>query len=188
MTPYFTAYQHVYRQHKKNRIQKWFFLLLAVCLSFLLLPWTQNIRAKGTVTTLRQEQRPQQINTIIGGKVTKWFIKEGDYVKKGDTIVQLSEIKDDYLDPNLIKRTGEQIEAKQSAVQYYQGKISATESQIEAVQNSLTAKLNQLENKLRQAGMKIRSDSMDMLAAENDWKIATLQYNRQRSLYDSGLV
>lgn len=188
MTPYFTAYEHVYRQHKKNRIQKWFFVLLAVCLSFLLLPWTQNIRAKGTVTTLRQEQRPQQINTIIGGKVTKWFIKEGDYVKKGDTIVQLSEIKDDYLDPNLLKRTGEQITAKQSAVQYYQGKISATESQIEAVQNSLTAKLNQLQNKLRQAGMKIRSDSMDMLAAENDWKIATLQYNRQRSLYDSGLV
>lgn len=187
-SPYFTAYQHVYRQHVKNRIQKWFFILLAVCLSFLLLPWTQNIRAKGTVTTLRQEQRPQQINTIIGGKVTKWFIKEGDYVKKGDTIVQLSEIKDDYLDPNLLKRTGEQIEAKQSSVQYYRSKISTTESQIEAVQNSLTAKLNQLQNKLRQAGMKIRSDSMDMLAAENEWKIATLQYNRQRSLYDSGLV
>lgn len=188
VSPHFTAYQHVYRQHVKNRIQKWFFLLLAVCLSFLFLPWTQNIRATGTVTTLRQEQRPQQINTIIGGKVSKWYIKEGDYVKKGDTIVQLSEIKDDYLDPNLLKRTGEQIEAKKSSVQYYQSKISTTESQIEAVRNSLTAKLNQLQNKLKQAGMKIRSDSMDMLAAENDLRISTLQYNRQRSLYDSGLV
>jgi multidrug efflux pump subunit AcrA (membrane-fusion protein) len=37
-----------------------------------------NIRARGTVTALRQEDRPQQINTIIGGRVEKWYVKEGD--------------------------------------------------------------------------------------------------------------
>ena len=154
----------------------------------LFLPWTQNIRSKGKVTTLRQDQRPQQVNTIIGGRVEKWFVKEGDYVKKGDTILQLSEIKTDYLDPDLIKRTAEQLQAKQSSLQFYEGKITATETQIGALQNSLKAKLDQLQNKLLQTEVKIKSDSMDMLATENDWKIASLQYNRQKSLYDSGLV
>ena len=161
-------------------------MAFAVILMFA--PWTQNIRAKGKVTALRQEQRPQQVNTIIGGSVEKWYVKEGDFVNKGDTIVQLSEIKADYLDPKLVQRTGEQITAKQSSVQYYQSRITATENQIDALQASLKAKLSQLQGKLLQAEVKIKSDSADLVAAENDWKIATVQYSRQKAMHDSGLV
>jgi len=184
----FSAYQHIYRHNKKNKVKVWLVLLLAILMIMLFLPWTQNIRAKGKVTALRQEHRPQQINTVIGGKVEKWFIKEGDYVQKGDTILQLSEIKEDYLDPNLMKRTAEQIQAKESAVQSYHGKVAATESQINALQSGLKAKMSQLQNKMIQAQVKLRSDSMEVLAAENDWKIAISQYNRQKALHDSGLV
>lgn len=184
----FSSYEKIYRYNKKSRIKQWFYIMAAIAILLMFLPWTQNIRAKGKVTTLRQEHRPQQINTIIGGKVENWFVKEGDYVKKGDTILQLSEIKADYLDPKLLERTGEQISAKQSSVAYYQSKINATENQIGALQASLTAKLNQLQSKLLQAAVKIRSDSADLVAAENDWKIASFQYNRQKVMYDSGLV
>lgn len=186
--PYFTAYEHIYRHNKKNRLSFWLLILLIVLIIIAFLPWTQNIRARGKVTALRQEHRPQQINTIIAGRVDKWFVKEGDYVGKGDTLVKLSEIKDTYLDPNLIQRTSEQIQAKESSIQFYESKIAATEDQIGALQNSLKAKINQLKNKLIQAEVKIRSDSMDIVAATNDWKISTVQYNRQKSLYDSGLV
>ncbi|MEJ7768331.1 MAG: HlyD family efflux transporter periplasmic adaptor subunit [Chitinophagaceae bacterium] len=188
MNSNFTAFNIIYRRDKKNKVEIWCIYLLGICVSICFLPWTQNIRAKGKVTTLRQEHRPQQINTIIGGRVDRWYVKEGDYVKKGDTILLLSEIKDDYLDPSLLKRTGEQITAKQSSVNFYKSKITATESQIVALENSLKAKLNQLRNKLLQNQMKIASDSMEMIAADNDWKIATVQYTRQKSLYDSGLV
>lgn len=184
----FKAYKHIYYHNKKSKVRVWFSVLLILCLVVLFLPWTQNVRARGTVTTLRQEDRPQQINTIIAGRVDKWYVKEGDYVKKGDTIVLLSEIKTDYLDPDLLTRTKEQIEAKRSSVDYYQSKISATASQVEALKNGLAAKINQLNNKIIQLQIKVQSDSMDMIAAINDWKIATLQYNRQKSLYDSGLV
>ena len=187
-TEFFQAYKHVYRQDRKNRVAQWSLVLLGIFLIILFLPWTQNIRARGTVTALRQEHRPQQVNTIIGGRVEKWFVREGDFVKKGDTIIQLSEIKADYLDPELLTRTGEQLEAKESTVNYYQEKIGATEDQIQAMQNALKAKILQLNNKLIQAEVKIKSDSMDMTAAVNDWRIATLQYNRQKALYDSGLV
>lgn len=161
---------------------------MAFAAIIMFLPWTQNIRAKGKVTTLRQEQRPQQVNTIIGGSVEKWYVKEGDFVSKGDTIVQLSEIKADYLDPELVERTGEQITAKQYSMQYYQSKITATENQIGALQATLKVKLSQLQGKLLQAEVKIKSDSADMVAAENDWKIATFQFNRQKAMHDSGLV
>ena len=184
----FTAFIHIYRQNKKSHTRFWSLLLLLIVIILLFVPWTQNIRAVGKVTAMRQEHRPQQLHTIIGGRVEKWFVKEGDYVHKGDTILQLSEIKEAYLDPALIQRTGEQIQAKQSAVGYYQSKIGATETQISALQSSLQAKRSQLENKLLQARSKLLSDSMDLAAAMNDYTIAGLQYNRQKSLYDSGLV
>ena len=184
----FIAYQHIYRYNKKSLVKLWFGLLVILSIVVLFLPWTQNIRAEGKVTTLKQEQRPQQINTIIAGRVEKWYVKEGDHVEKGDTILQLSEVKPDYLDPKLLERTEEQIEAKQSSLGYYQNKVSATETQIDALQNALKAKLDQLKNKLLQLTVKAEADSMEMVAAINDWKIANVQYGRQKAMYDSGLV
>ena len=80
--------------------------------NLLFLPWTQNVSGQGAVTTLKPNQRPQAIQTIIGGRIEKWYVQEGDYVKKGDTIIFISEIKEDYLDPNLVENTGNQVKAK----------------------------------------------------------------------------
>ncbi len=178
----------MYRYNRKSGIRIWFYVLLLLLLGLLFVPWTQNIRATGKVTALKQEQRPQTINTIIGGRIEKWYIKEGDYVAKGDTILQLSEIKADYLDPQLLQRTEQQIVAKKSSVDYYQNKIEAADQQIAALESALRAKLTQLRNKYSQAEVKVVSDSMDMIAAQNEWKIAQMQYSRQKALHDSGLV
>lgn len=184
----FNAYNHIYRQDKVNRRRRWYYFILALLVLFLFLPWTQNIRARGQVTALRQEQRPQQLNTIIGGRVEKWYVKEGDFVRRGDTIVRLSEIKPDYLDPQLLQRTREQLEAKQATVDYYRGKAGTAETQIGALGEGLRLKLDQLGAKLRQQEVKAAADSMDMLAARNDAAIAAAQYGRARQLFDSGLV
>ncbi len=182
------AYDQIYHIRRKHVIKKWvmgFFVLITI---ILFLPWTQNIRARGSVTTLRQEQRPQQLPTIIPGKVVKWHIREGDFVKAGDTLVEIAEIKDDYLDPQLLKRTEEQINAKQLAVQSYRQKVNAAAAQIEALNSGRQLKLSELDNKINQQLMKIRADSMEVLAAGNDFNIKSEQFRRQKVMYDSGLV
>lgn len=184
----FKSFTKVYRYNKKSNIHKWMIGLFVTLGVVLFLPWTQNIRARGTVTTLLQEHRPQEINTIIGGRITKWHVKEGDYVKAGDTLMQLAEVKESYLDPRLLERTGEQVTAKQMSVEFYKNKVQAAGSQIEAMQSGLALKLNQLENKLRQLQLKAESDSMEAVAANNDARIAQQQLARQRALFDSGLV
>jgi len=93
------AYNNIYQIEKENRITRVFIILSIVMVVILFLPWTQNIRAKGSITTLQQEQRRQEVNTIIAGKVVKWWVKEGDAINAGDTIMQLSEVKFEYLDP-----------------------------------------------------------------------------------------
>ena len=188
MEKQFQSYTRIYQYNRKSRVRYWFYICVGIFIIFLFLPWTQNIRAKGSVTTLYQDQRPQQVNTIIGGRVMKWYIKEGDYVQAGDTLVQLAEVKTDYLDPQLLDRTREQLAGKQLSVEYYKNKVEVTGQQINAINTGLELKLNQLMNKLAQLNLKVQADSAEAVAARNDFQIATLQYNRQKAMYDSGLV
>jgi multidrug efflux pump subunit AcrA (membrane-fusion protein) len=175
--------------HDKNsKLKLWFLACLMVFVIFLFLPWTQNVRAKGTVTTLLQDQRPQQVNTIIGGRVMKWHIKEGDFVKAGDTLVQLTEVKIEYLDPQLLQRTKEQLASKELSVEYYKSKVGVGDQQIGAINSGLQLKLSQLRNKLEQLQLKVQADSAEAAAANNDLAIGTKQFNRQKAMYDSGLV
>lgn len=182
------SYQHIYLNNKKSRVNLWFYFCLLLMPVFMFLPWTQNIRSKGSVTTLFQEQRPQQVNTLIGGRVTKWHVKEGDFVKQGDTLVQLSEVKADYLDPDLLARTREQLSGKQLAVEYYKSKVDVTEKQIGAINTGLQLKMDQLLTKLKQLTLKVQSDSAESVAATNEFSISSKQFNRQKAMYDSGLV
>ncbi len=184
----FKSFDAVYGVARVSKIKYWFWGIITVLVLILFLPWTQNIRARGKVTTLRQEERPQELNTIIGGRITKWYVKEGDFVKKGDTILQLAEIKDDYLDPALLQRTREQLDAKKDAVSGYKGKVGTVAQQIEALKQARDLKISELNNKLSQQLLKIQGDSNDLQAASNDLKIKLEQYKRQKNLYDAGLA
>ncbi len=153
----------------------------------LFLPWTQNISGSGAVTTLKPDQRPQTIHSAIGGRIEKWYVKEGDYVKKGDTILFISEIKEDYFDPNLVANTKNQVDAKKMALQSYGSKVTTLSSQINAIQNEKELKLQQAQNKIRQSLLKVKSDSMDLEAVKTQIKIANTQFNRAVTLNKEGL-
>jgi multidrug efflux pump subunit AcrA (membrane-fusion protein) len=187
-THLYKSHEHVYYYNRKSQVKNWFFGILIGLGTLLFLPWTQNFRSKGLVTTLYQDQRPQQVNTVIGGQLIKWYIKEGDMVKTGDTLVQLSEVKADYLDPALLERTAEQMEGKAQSIEFYKQKAGTASLQIEALDKGINLKLDQLKNKLTQLALKVQADSADAAAALNDLNIARVQYDRQRMMFDSGLV
>lgn len=182
------SFQHIYRQNKGSRIRRIFWGIVLVALLFLFIPWTQNIRSEGAVTTLRPEQRPQQLNNIIPGRIVKWYVKEGDMVQKGDTIVQLAEIKDDYLDPKLLQRTEQQLGAEQLTIDYYKGKVQTTQQQMEALNNERDLKLNSIENKIIQTRRKVQSDSINVVAARNEMTVADRQLEGATKMYEQGVI
>ena len=97
--------------------------------------------SRGSVTTLTPDQRPQTIQSPIPGRIEKWYVREGDFVKKGDTILFISEVKNEYFDPNLVNRTGHQIKAKEASVVSYGSKVKALNNQIGALSRERTLKL-----------------------------------------------
>jgi multidrug efflux pump subunit AcrA (membrane-fusion protein) len=182
------SWEKIYRIGKKGKGKFWawgVFILLCVILA---LPWTQNIRANGSLTTIQQNQRPQEVYSIIPGKILNWRVKEGDHVNAGDTILQLGEIKVEYLDPQLMERTLQQIQAKQMSAMGYDSKAATASAQAGILNTGRELKQAAIDNKMQQQRLKVTNDSMDLIAVENELNVYKRQLDAGQIMLDSGAI
>lgn len=168
----------------KKRLYLIFFLFL---FGSIFLPWTQNVRSKGYVTSLQPEKRPQTLQSVIGGRIENWFVREGDFVRRGDTLLYISEVKNDYFDPRLLERTDAQIKSKTSSRENYEQKAASLATQIQALKENRRLKLQQAENKIKINRLKVTADSIDLVAAVTNENIARAQMTRMDTLFSQGL-
>ena len=186
----FESYHSIQTVKKLKTPLRWRRLSLyvfGILLIILFLPWTQNIDSPGTVTALSPNNRPQTVHSIIGGRIEKWYVKEGQFIKKGDTLVYLSEIKSEYMDPALIDRTTAAMRSKENSAESYMTKVQSLDKQINALLDNRGLKLQQARNKVRQSHLKVSSDSMDYTANIKQLEIAVKQYERTEELHRQNL-
>ena len=169
-------------------LAKWLIGIAAAFFLALFLPWQQNISGTGEVTAFTPGNRPQTIESAIGGRIASWNITEGDFVETGDTILTLSETKDKYFDPNLLQRLEEQLEAKKNSIESKKAKAAALRNQIAALRNAFEVKLLQAKNKVVQTRLKLTSDSIDYQAEQVRFKNILNQYERNKILYEAGNI
>lgn len=183
----FKSGKEIFTKEYHRKFNKFLIGFSIVILFILFLPWTQNISGSGSVTTLKPNQRPQTLQSQIPGRIEAWFVREGDFVKKGDTILRISEVKSEYFDEKLTERTNNQILSKSSSLEAYKNKEVAIENQISALYREQDLKLEQAKNKLMQAHLKVKSDSIDLESIKINAEIAKTQYERTLSLQKEGL-
>ncbi|MBZ0245874.1 MAG: HlyD family secretion protein [Cyclobacteriaceae bacterium] len=155
-------------------LAKWLIGFSILFFLLLFLPWQQNIRGNGNVTALDPMNRPQTVETVIAGQVKKWHVREGDLVSKGDTIITISEVKEQYFDPQLMTRLQQQITAKENSLISKDQKAKALERQITAMRNALKLKLEQ-------ATATLQAEKIRFQNAEN-------QFQRNKKLYEAGNI
>lgn len=170
-----------------QRVGRVLIVFFMVSIGVMFLPWTQNIRANGFLTALSPDKRPQSLHSIIGGRIENWYVKEGDFVHRGDTILHISEVKEAYFDTLLISRTLNQVNAKREALESYKQKVTALENQIKSLDLTRENKLAQAANDLLQARFKVQTDSIEIDAARTRLTVATDQFERAKSLFAQGL-
>jgi multidrug resistance efflux pump len=181
------SFKYVDKLRLSRTFGKWLTLIIAFVFLSLFLPWTQNIRSKGSMTSLDPAKRPQTIHSTIPGRIEKWFVSEGDRVKKGDTIVFISEVKAEYFDTLLIKRTKQKVQAKESSIESYQQKIKVNDEITSALENAQIIKTEQLQNKINQAQLALNTYEADLEAAQIAFETAESQFLRVQTLEKEGL-
>lgn len=182
------SFSKIYRVGKSRNIKLWTIIILVAIIALLLLPWTQNITANGDITAIQQSQRPQEINTVLPGKIVKWFVKEGDYVNEGDTILQLGEIKVDYFDPQLLERTEYQIKAKRNSADAYESKAAAAQAQTNVLTAGRALKQASIDNKIGQQKLKVQNDETELVAVKNELSVYQRQIDAGKVMLDSGAI
>ncbi|AIT09521.1 membrane protein [Candidatus Francisella endociliophora] len=100
--------------------------ILAVGVVLALIPWQQTVDGYGDVTTLSPSERQQNISAPIGGRLGKWYVFEGDYVKKGDPIVEVLD-----LDPEVVSRLEDEKAAIELGIKSVKLAIKNTQNNIE---------------------------------------------------------
>ena len=147
-----------------------FFMLLVaivVTVAFLIyVPWVQTTSGRGVVTTLSPNERKQDINALVPGRIEEWYVRDGSSVKKGDPIVRIADI-----DPQLIERL--QAERRQIELQF------------QAAQSALaTAQIDERRSReLFEAGLAARRDYelAQIKVAEMQGKVAASQADLNRA-------
>lgn len=163
-----------------DAIVRWVLGIMVALVLISFLPWQQNVQGRGVVSALSPADRPQALPSRIDGRIEEWFVPEGQFVKAGTPIVAISEIKDEYLDPQVVARTREQLEAKRAAVADKRRKATALGEQIDALEAVQRLKLQQVRNRVTQLQAAVRQVTLED-------SIATDQYARRDSLYRSPL-
>jgi adhesin transport system membrane fusion protein len=92
--------RYVHSPRQARRLAK-ILVMIAIGLPFFLLfvPWQQAVSGSGRVVAFLPNERMQTINAPIDGRIVRWYVPEGQFVKKGQPI---ADIQDN--DPDLLKR------------------------------------------------------------------------------------
>lgn len=175
------------RPNAGRRLGRWMLLLLVISLAVLFLPWRQNIIGEGSLTTLKPQDRPQTVQNAIAGRIERWNVQEGQLVKKGDTLLVISDIKDEFFDPNLTQRLGEQLGAKQGTREATEAKIGALNRQVVALQTGVKVKLAAGRNKVKQSEFKVKADQADLVAVRKNYQITLDRLDRFEKGHKNGL-
>jgi membrane fusion protein, adhesin transport system len=184
----YTTVQNIGNNLAQKVVLKIILGVFVLIIGILFLPWTQNIQSNGVITALRPDERPQTIQNTIPGKIEKWYVQEGDLVKKGDTILYLTEIKTEYFDPQLIERTKEQVQAKANGINAYENKLLALDNQIHSLNDLQKLKIRTVDNRVKQSKLQVSTDSAGWKAAEIELETARQRLKRQENMYNQGLI
>ncbi len=183
----FKSFSNLAKRSSTNWLLKLLTFLFLLFIFSMFLPWTQNIRSRGVVTTLNPYDKPQNIQALIGGQIKDWRVKEGDIVSAGDTIVFLREAKADYLDPDLLANTKEQQTAKDRSADAYLTKRNFLLEQLEALNTLQSSKLNQLSIKQKQIILELETLNLELEAAKTYCENASKQLIRMQKMFDQGI-
>jgi multidrug resistance efflux pump len=156
---------------KTPRVMRAVFVMLLtaiiITIAFLIyVPWVQTTSGRGVVTTLNPNERKQDINALVPGRIEEWYVRDGSTVKKGDPIVRIADI-----DPQLIER----LQAERQQI----------ELQLQAAQSALaTARIDERRmRELFEAGLSARRDyeQAQIRIAEMQGRVAAAQADLNRA-------
>lgn len=157
--------------------------LALIALVLVLTPWQQTSPGTGRVIAYVPEERQQNLDAPIEGRVLRWHVREGSTVKQGDPIVDLSDN-----DPEILTRLRSERQALEARVDSARARASALQSRIALLADSRSNAIAAAESRVAMAAQRVVAAEQAVTLAEAHLTAARLNIERQRSLAAGGLT
>lgn len=166
----------------------WFIVggILSAAIFMIFVPWQQTVVGSGKVTSFLPEARPQTVESVISGRIVKWYVAEGAKVKKGDTICILADINVNFFDRELLDKLktlrDRTFEAQEQAINVAIQRRKQSEQrydQARARLDNVLVEISTARIRYSRADTLFRQD----LASRRD--LETAQLNLQKAVADS---
>lgn len=180
-------------------------ILLGLCLAvaILFVPWRQTAQGGGQVISLDPDDRPQQVSSLVDGRVQRFFVRDGQLVEAGDPIVQVVDVDPDFLTRLAAEKA--EVEAQIAAIEQARAVASidvgrtgqlfseglAARRDYEQTQIKVAdanAKLAEARAKLKQIEVRQRRQSAQIVTAPRDGRVQDLNAAAGGALISAGTV
>ena len=163
-------------------------LLLIFLLVIIFVPWTQTVTATGQLSAYSPDERPQDVEAQISGRIKKWHVFEGASIKEGELLLELDDYDPNFMSPDLLSFFNQRRKALEqtrhaalSRVQQLDKRIVEMQKVVKSAVPSAEARVIEAQNKVREAHQKVESAKIAAATAE-------LNIDRQKRLAQRGLV
>lgn len=148
-----------------------------------LTPWQQNIPGTGRVIAYNPEERPQDVQAPVDGRIAQWYVVEGSPVKKGDALVDLTDN-----DPSIMQRLAEEREALVRSITETERRMRAIEDRVAGLKDTQTTGVEAADLRVRMARERVSAAEQGLQAARAAKVTADLNLERQKALEKKGLT
>ncbi|MBL8241250.1 MAG: HlyD family efflux transporter periplasmic adaptor subunit [Bryobacterales bacterium] len=158
-------------------------LIATTVVALTITPWQQNVTGSGRVIAFRPDERPQNIEALVEGRIAKWYVVEGSKVKKGDPIVDLTDN-----DPAIMERLGQERSATAQTISAAQRRVQTIEDRIRGLELTLKTGVAAARSRVQMSVDRISAAEQSLEAAKSALVTAKLQIDRQKGLAAKGLT
>ena len=146
--------------------------VIGTAVFLVLVPWVQTTSGPGRVTALNPNDRQQDINALVSGRIQEWYVQDGMQVAVGDPIVRIVDN-----DPLLLQRL--QAEREQVLAKLEAARKAEQTAQIDARR---TRELFEegLESRRNAEAAQIRVENLRAAVAEAAAELSRVEINISR--------
>ncbi len=159
-----------------------FAFMVALALLLAITPWQQSADGMGRVIAYAPDERKQNLEAPVEGRILIWHVREGTLVKKGDKIVDLTDN-----DPEILSRLRTEREALEDRLEAARARLASLDSRIDSLTDSRRNAISAADSRITMATQRMLAAGQALTLADASMETARLNVERQRILETKGL-
>lgn len=165
-----------------ERIWRVAVIIIGIMLGMLFLPWQQTVKGEGELIAQNPSERGYMISATVDGFVNTIYVRENQYVKKGDKLFRMVDLDQNYSD-----RIGTMGQSITNQLLYTKEEFITLNKNRSNLTEQMQTGSELYSKKYQQAKDELENIKLKKIALEQNLNVELLNYDRIKELYKESI-